>query len=51
MQEIPVAGYIADIFTGEEIIEIQTGNFNKMRDKLNTFLPQYPVTIVYPVPR
>lgn len=51
MQEIPVNGYVADIFTGSEIIEIQTANFNKMRQKLGSFLPEYPVTIVYPIPR
>lgn len=50
MVEIPVNGYVADIFTGEEIIEIQTGNFNKMRSRLDCFLPNYPVTIVYPIP-
>lgn len=50
MQEIPVNGYVADIFTGSEIIEIQTANFNKMREKLDSFLPEYPVTIVYPIP-
>ncbi len=50
MQEIPINGYVADIFTGEEIIEIQTANFNKLRSKLDCFLPEYPVTIVYPVP-
>lgn len=50
MQEIPINGYVADIFTGKEIIEIQTANFNKMRDKLDRFLPEYPVTIVYPIP-
>lgn len=50
MQEIPVNGYVADIFTGSEIIEIQTANFNKLREKLDSFLPEYPVTIVYPIP-
>lgn len=51
-QEIPVIGnYIADIFTGSEIIEIQNGNFGRMRGKLAAFLPQYPVRIVYPIPR
>lgn len=50
MQEISVNGYVADIFTGKEIIEIQTANFNKMRGKLESFLPEYPVTIVYPIP-
>lgn len=50
MQEIPVNGYVADIFTGTEIMEIQTANFNKLRQKLDSFLPEYPVTIVYPIP-
>lgn len=48
-QEQKIAGYIADIFTGTEIIEIQTRGFYKLRNKLEAFLPLYPVTIVYPV--
>ena len=51
MQEIPVDGYVADIYTGTEIIEIQTAQFNRLRSKLECFLPNYPVTIVYPVPK
>lgn len=51
MQEISLDGYVADIYTGEEIIEIQTANFNKMRAKLECFLSKYPVTVVYPVAR
>lgn len=51
MQEISVDGYVEDIYTGQEIIEIQTANFNKMRAKLNCFLPNYPVTVVYPIAR
>ncbi len=50
-QEIPIDNYVADIYTRGEIIEIQTRQFNRMRDKLNAFLPQFPVTIVYPIPR
>ena len=50
-QEIPIDRFVADIFTGQEIIEIQTGQFNRMRDKLTCFLKEYPVTIVYPVAR
>lgn len=50
MHEIPIENYVADIYTGEEIIEIQTRQFNKMRNKLSVFLPLYPVTIVYPIP-
>lgn len=48
--EVPVNGYIADIYDGKEIIEIQNANFNKMREKLTAFLPEYNVTIVYPIP-
>ncbi len=51
MQEIPIDRYVADIFTGSEIIEIQTRQFNKLRDKLSAFLKLYPVTVVYPIPR
>lgn len=50
-QEIPIDNYVADIYNGREIIEIQTRNFDKLRPKLRAFLPQYPVTVVYPIPR
>jgi len=48
--EVPIENYVADIYMEGEIIEIQTRNFNTMRSKLETFLQEYPVTIVYPVP-
>ncbi len=48
--EVPIENYVADIYIDGRIIEIQTRNFNTMRGKLETFLKQYPVTIVYPVP-
>lgn len=51
MHEIPIANYVADIYTGTEIIEIQTRQFNKLRSKLEAFLSLYPVTIVCPLPR
>lgn len=50
MHEIPIENFVADIYTGSEIIEIQTRSFNAMRKKLEVFLPLYPVTIVYPIP-
>lgn len=50
-QEIPIENFVADIYSDGEIIEIQTRQFNKMREKLKCFLPLYPVTIVYPIPR
>lgn len=50
MHEIPIADFVADIYTGSEIMEIQTRSFHTMRRKLAAFLPEYPVTIVYPIP-
>lgn len=44
-----LAGFIADAYTGTEIYEIQTRNFNALRRKLDAFLPLCDVTIVYPV--
>lgn len=48
-QEIPVENFVADILRDDEIIEIQTRSFNRLRRKLDTFLTYYPVTIVYPI--
>lgn len=50
-QEIPIEAYVADIYNGKEIIEIQTAQFNRMRQKLDCFLKDYDVVIVHPVPR
>ena len=50
-QEMPIENFVADIYSDGEIIEIQTRQFNRMRNKLKAFLPLYPVTIVYPIPR
>lgn len=49
-QEIPIEGMYADIFTGTEIIEIQTRSFDQVRKKLDRFLDSYPVTVVLPIP-
>jgi len=48
--EIKIGPFYADVFKDEQIIEIQTRAFNKLRKKLDFFLPHYPVTIVYPIP-
>ncbi len=42
-------GYIVDILKDNHIIEIQTSSFNTMRKKLETLLPNYQITIVYPI--
>lgn len=48
--EVPLEGYVADIYKDGHVYEIQTANFNTMRKKLEKFLPLYPVTIVHPIP-
>ncbi len=47
--ELTVNGFIADIFKNNQIYEIQTSSFNKLRKKLDTYLKDYPVTIVFPI--
>lgn len=49
--EIPIENYVADIYSDGKIIEIQSRQFYKMKNKLEAFLPFYPVTIVYPIPK
>ncbi|NLZ80724.1 MAG: hypothetical protein GX913_02820, partial [Clostridiales bacterium] len=39
-QEVKIGSYYADIYTEEGIIEIQTKQFNKLRNKLKAFLPE-----------
>lgn len=50
LHEIPLEKCVADIFTGREVIEIQTRSFYRLRTKLERFLALYPVTVVYPIP-
>ena len=47
--EIRVGPYIADIVGESGIIEIQTGNFSRLRPKLTAFLEAAQVTVVYPI--
>ena len=49
-QEIPIEGMYADIYADGEIIEIQTRSFDRLREKLNRFLPLYKVSVVLPIP-
>lgn len=48
--EVAMSGYYADIYNDKGIIEIQTHQLNKLRDKLSVFLQDYHVTVVYPLP-
>lgn len=48
--EIPCGNFVADILVEGEITEIQTAHFHVLRKKLEQYLEQYEVTVVYPVP-
>jgi hypothetical protein len=48
-QEFPIGRFIADIYRDGHIWEIQTGSFRSLRKKLTQLLPNYPITIVYPL--
>lgn len=48
-QEQKRGRYIADIAVGDDIWEIQTRAFNKLRGKLDAFLEKYHVTVIFPV--
>lgn len=49
--EKKIGSYYADICRDGNIIEIQTAGFNKLRNKLDRFLSEYEVTVVYPIPQ
>lgn len=48
--EVPVGRFVADIRGPGGITEVQTRDFNRLRGKLEHFLPLGPVTVVYPIP-
>ncbi len=50
LHEQKLSGFVADIYDGSRIIEIQTRNFYSLKKKLDTFLKLAPVTVVYPLP-
>lgn len=47
--EVKVGSHVADICNGEGIVEIQTGSFSPLKDKLAAFLPEHRVTVVHPI--
>jgi len=47
--EVAVDGFIVDIVRGDLLIEIQTGNFASIKDKLIALVERHPVRLVYPV--
>lgn len=49
--EVLVDGYIVDLRSDDMIIEIQTGNFSRLRKKLMHLLVEYKVRVVFPLLR
>jgi hypothetical protein len=47
--ETPLGPYLIDIYREKLLIEIQTGNFTAVKQKLADLLPEYRVCLVYPV--
>ena len=49
LHETKLYGSVADIVRDEEIYEIQTRSFFKLRPKLEKFLPRHRVHLIYPI--
>lgn len=47
-QEVSIGGYVADVVGEQGVMEIQSAQFGRLRDKLAAFLPCCPVTIIWP---
>ena len=45
-----VGNYVIDVVQDNRLVEIQTGNFSAVRDKLTDLLAEHTVHLVYPVP-
>lgn len=47
--EVPLAGFIIDIVRGDQLIEIQTGSFGALGNKLDRLLGDHRIQIVHPI--
>ncbi len=47
--EVELSGFVIDLVRGDELIEIQTRNFSKMRRKLDRLLDGRRVRLVHPI--
>jgi hypothetical protein len=47
--EVHLAGYVIDVVLGDQLVEIQTGNFSSIRQKLHRLIQDHPVRVVYPI--
>jgi hypothetical protein len=47
--EVVVDGYEVDVVGDARLLEVQTGNFSALKDKLNALLDRHCVEVVYPI--
>ncbi|MGD2178539.1 MAG: hypothetical protein PVG71_12030 [Anaerolineae bacterium] len=49
--EVEVDGFVVDIVQGDLLVEIQTGNFSAVKEKIKTLVGRHRLRLVYPVAR
>jgi hypothetical protein len=47
--EVPIDGFVVDVVRGDTCIEVQTGGFGAMGNKLDRLLGDYHVHVVHPI--
>ncbi len=46
-----IDGFVTDVVAGDRIVEIQTGSFGPLKNKLTRLLDAHPITLVHPIAR
>jgi hypothetical protein len=49
--EVEVDGFVVDILQGELLVEIQTGNFSSVKEKIKALVGRHRLRLVYPIAR
>jgi hypothetical protein len=49
--EVEVDGFVVDVAREDLLVEIQTGNFSSIKQKVTSLAEHHPLLLVYPVPR
>jgi hypothetical protein len=49
--EVQIDGFVIDIVQGDLVVEIQTGNFSAVKEKINALVRRHALRLVYPVAR
>jgi len=49
--EAEVDGFVVDVAREDLLVEIQTGNFSSIKQKITSLADHHPLLLVYPIPR